>query len=95
MCYSTIDEQGRSRLAACLSGAFCPFRPGGRRLAPKERRSTASAGICRRSPPASQKQDHSKIHRWQVPCSFSEAEMRPDKKRVAEHTFVWSRGLTQ
>ena len=49
------QEQGRSRLAACLSGAFCPFRPGGRRLAPKERRSTASAGICRRNPPASQK----------------------------------------
>jgi len=41
------------------------------------------------------KQNHSKIHRWQVPCSFSEAEMRPDKKRAAEHTFVWSGGLTQ
>lgn len=24
MCYSTIDEQGQPRLAACLSGAFCP-----------------------------------------------------------------------
>ncbi len=33
ICKSTIDQQGQTRLTACLSGAFCPFRLGGRQPA--------------------------------------------------------------
>ena len=35
----------------------------------------------------SKNKNHSKIHRWQVPCSFAGAEMQPDTERPAEHTF--------
>ena len=68
MCYSTIDEQGRSRLAACLSGAFVLF--------------VLAGAVC-----ISKNKNHSKIHRWQGPCSFAGAEMQPDRERPAEHTF--------
>ena len=72
----TIDWQGQTRLTACLSGAFCPFRLGGRQPA------------C-----VSKTKNHSKIHRWQVPCSFVGAEMCPDKKRPAENTCRIVKGL--
>ena len=32
-CAFAIDSQGQTRLPACLSGAFCPFRLGGRQPA--------------------------------------------------------------
>ena len=41
----------------------------------------------------SKTKNHSKIHCWQVPCSFVGAEMCPDKKRPAENTCRIVKGL--
>ena len=41
----------------------------------------------------SKNKNHSKIHRWQVPCSFAGAEMQPDRERPAEHTFRMVKGI--
>ena len=41
----TIDGRGQSRLAACLSGAFCPFRLGGRRLHLKKQKSLENPSL--------------------------------------------------
>ena len=42
----TKNGRGQSRLAACLSGAFCPFRLGGRRLHLKKQKSLEDPSLA-------------------------------------------------
>ena len=90
----TVDRQGQTRLPACLSGAFCPFRLGGRQPRSK---GTSLGSIGENMPTqqacGSKSKNHSKIHRWQVRSSFAGAEMCPDKKRPAENTCRIVKGL--
>ena len=90
----TVDRQGQTRLPACLSGAFCPFRLGGRQPRSKGT-SLSSIGENMPTQPAcvSKTKNHSKIHRWQVRSSFAGAEMCPDEKRPAENTCRIVKGL--
>ena len=92
--HSTIAWQGQTRLPACLSGAFCPFRLG---LRQPRSKGTSLGSIGENMPTqqacVSKTKNHSKIHRWQVQSSFAGAEMCPDKKRPAENTCHIVKGL--
>ena len=73
---------------------FLPFHLGGRQPRSKGT-SLGSIGENMPTQPAcvSKTKNHSKIHRWQVLCSFVGAEMCPDKKRPAENTCRIVKGL--
>ena len=92
--HSTIAWQGQTRLPACLSGAFCPFRLGLRQPRSKGT-SLGSIGENMPTQPACvlKSKNHSKTHRRQVRSSFAGAEMCPDKKRPAENTCRIVKGL--
>ena len=92
--HSTIAWQGQTRLPACLSGAFCPFRLG---LRQPRSKGTSLGSIGENMPTqqacVSKTKNHTKTRRWQVRGSFAGAEMCPDKKRPAENTCHIVKGL--